>query len=379
MKKVLVISFSDLKRDPRPYRQILSLKKRYEVHTLGRSESGLENRFFQYKKRGLIHELIRLIFLKLGFFEIYFWDSRLKEIARTLLSVSFDLIVINEIKASQFAFRIKKPNTSILLDAHEYSPENFEDDPIWRFLYKKYFVDLCKKYLPHFNAITTVSEGIGKLYSDNFNIKPTIIKSASEFHPNLVPKPIDKKIKLIHHGLVSTSRSLHLLIELMDYLSDDYELNLMLIFTKGTEKEFLRLKKLAKDKKNIVFLPPVDRFELIAFTNKFDIGVIFFPPTNSNLKYALPNKFFEFVQSRVVLAIGPDIEMSKIVREYSLGLISTDWTPESLAEAIKACSREKLYEFKFQTDKAANILNAEKEIIRFNEVVDSLLLKNQDS
>lgn len=317
--------------------------------------------------------------MKLGFDEIYFWDSRLKELASNLLSISFDLIIINEIKAAPFAFRIKKTNTSVLLDAHEYSPENFEDDPIWRFFYKKYYIFLCKKYLTHFNAITTVSEGIGKLYSDNFNIKPTIIRSASDYHPNLFPKPIGKKIKLIHHGLVSTSRSLHLLIEIMDYLSEDYELYLMLIFTKGTQAEFLRLKKLAQGKRNIFFLPPVDRFDLIPFTNEYDIGVIFFPPTNSNLKYALPNKFFEFVQSRVALAIGPDFEMSKIVREYSLGLISTDWTPKSLAEAVKACSREELHEFKNKANVAAKTLNAETEMVRFNKIVESLLLTNQNS
>ncbi|MCX6163713.1 MAG: hypothetical protein NTU73_02440 [Ignavibacteriae bacterium] len=47
-KKILIISASDLKNDPRVYRQIEFLKNNYNVSTLGLKDSKIENvRFFK--------------------------------------------------------------------------------------------------------------------------------------------------------------------------------------------------------------------------------------------------------------------------------------------------------------------------------------------
>ena len=69
------------------------------------------------------------------------------------------------------------------------------------------------------------------------------------------------------------------------------------------------------------------------------------------------NKFFEFIQSRLVVVIGPDIEMSKYVNKYNIGVISKDWTAKSLADSINSLSYEEIVFYKKQCHKHAKDLS----------------------
>jgi glycosyltransferase involved in cell wall biosynthesis len=376
MKKALIISFSDLKKDPRPYRQISELKKNFQIFTIGTEKSELEDVFFRYKKRSTETEAIRTILLKLGLDKFYFWDNSIIRIADQLKNHSFDLIVINEIRAVPIIDKLKRTTTKVVLDAHEYSPENFEDDWLWKFLYKKYYLRLCNLYIKSFDLITTVSDGISGLYSTNFGVKAKVIRGFCDYHSGLYPKPVSGKIKILHHGLVSSSRSLHLLIELAKSLGENYNVYLMLVYRKSTEKIYKGLMSQAKELTNVIFLPPQKRENLIDFCNSFDIGVIFFPPVNLNLKFALPNKFFEMIQSRLMIATGPDEEMSPLVDKYSLGIISENWDINNLAFKIKKLSEKDIFKYKMKTDVVAKELSSEVEMKKFSKLIDDLF---QDS
>ena len=54
------------------------------------------------------------------------------------------------------------------------------------------------------------------------------------------------------------------------------------------------------------------------------------------------------IQSRLALAIGPDIEMSKYINKYKLGMISEDWSAYSLAKKIKSCNISEIMYYKKQ-------------------------------
>ena len=101
-----------------------------------------------------------------------------------------------------------------------------------------------------------------------------------------------KKIRIIHHGIASSSRKLELIVEMMKFLDNSvYELNLMLVSSTFSSLYLRKLKTIAKGL-NIVFLKPVSRNRLVKFCNQFDIGIHCFPPSNFNIKYGLGNKFF---------------------------------------------------------------------------------------
>ena len=65
-------------------------------------------------------------------------------------------------------------------------------------------------------------------------------------------------------------------------------------------------------------LPALPMRELVKEANAYDIGLYLLGEANANHRAALPNKFFEFIQARLALAIGPSPEMARIVNEYGL-------------------------------------------------------------
>lgn len=357
--KILLISYSSLLKGPRQLRQIKIIKKNPDNHLdcIGSESTGLEDNFYNLKSYSFYIDAIRLILLKFGFYNLYFWDRYKRKLYNEVKNNRYDLIILHEIRMAPFAFAISK-GSPVILDAHEYSPKNFDDSILWRFFIKKYYTKLCYKYLKEVDEILTVSSGIVDEYKKVFNVDPILITNASEFVENLRPSPIDpNKIKIIHHGIASSSRKLELLIKMMGYLDERYELNLMLVSSTYREFYIKKLKKLAKGK-NVKFLLPVKKSEIVNFSNGFDIGIHFIPPTNFNLKYGLGNKFFEFIQSRLVIAIGPDIEMSKYVKNYDLGIIAPTWSPKDLAKSIENTSYEKLLYYKNQCHNYAKELSS---------------------
>ena len=376
-KKVFVLSYSHLENDPRPYRQIKALKllKNIEVHTMGTHPSGLEDHFYEFEKSSFLSDIFRMILLKFKLYNLYFWDKKKKKSFEKIRNTNFDLVIINEIRLAPFMDKIAK-DIPIILDAHEYSPKNFDDNFLWRFFIKEYYLYLCKKYIPKVDLMMTVSPGIATQYEKDFGVKPILFINASEF-VDLQPSKCDpKKIKIIHHGITSPSRKQELMIELMSYLDDRFELYLMLIHRKSSWLYYRKLKKMAKNNKRIHFLNPVPRKQLIEFSNSFDLGIHFVPPTNFNLRYGLGNKFFEFIQSRLGILIGPDIEMSKYVNKYDLGIISTTWKPKDMADILNELSLSDIERFKTNSHKAAKELGVEKQFDLFNKYVNRLISEN---
>ena len=68
--------------------------------------------------------------------------------------------------------------------------------------------------------------------------------------------------------------------------------------------------------------------------NACDVGVFCMPPININARYALPNKFFDFVQARLAVGVGPAEEMARLTEKLGLGVVSTDFSEASFTEAL---------------------------------------------
>jgi len=136
---------------------------------------------------------------------------------------------------------------------------------------------------------------------------------------------------------------------------------------------FKKLEKEVKKRKNIRIISPVPYNEIINFTNKYDIGLFLCPPVSFNLKYVLPNKLFEFIQARLMVAIGPSIEMKKIVEKYNCGIIAKDFSPKTLAEELNKLTSERIMYYKEQSNKAAKQLNAESNYSKIIKIIDELI------
>ena len=149
----------------------------------------------------------------------------------------------------------------------------------------------------------------------------------------------ENSIRIIHHGMASPDRYIHKMIEVMDYVDDRFTLDLMLVST-YYQDYFKTLQQMTSDRKNTRIIPIVPFEEIIPFTSQYDIGMFLVPFSTFNLKMCLPNKFFEFIQARLAIAIGPSPEMAKLVQQYHLG-INTKKTPIKQQRFLMHKTKEK--------------------------------------
>ncbi len=374
MKRILIISFTDQRSDPRVNRQIRFLKDRYTVSTIGLQSAEERNVVYypiERKPTSFFRNVKKAILCKIKDFERVYWDTyKFDTLLIILRGQKFDLIISNDIETLPFALKIAN-GAKVLLDAHEYTPRQFEDRFLWSFFLKNYKEYLCKKYIKKCDIVITVSEGIANEYGNNYGVMPIIITNACEYL-DIKPQPTDEQnIKLMHHGYTIPSRKLEIMIEMMNYLDKRFSLDLMLVNSNPGYFKFL--KAFANNKSNIRFLEPVPIDKIVMFINRYDIGIFILPPTNLNYRYALPNKFFEFIQARLAVAIGPSPEMAKIVNRYNLGIVSDGFKPETVAKELNELTKDKIEYYKCRSDKFAQKLSFERNRQKFENLVVDLL------
>jgi hypothetical protein len=301
-----------------------------------------------------------------------------KNFLRTQLAASdFDIIIANDVETLPLAFQLKKTNTKIIFDAHEYAPRHFEDKLWWRIFFQGFNTFMCEKYIPRVNGMITIGQILADEYEKNFGVKPLVMTNACPYY-DLQPLPSnDQKIKLVHHGIVNRSRKIELIIEMVNLLPDNFTLDLILVIpphaSKQTREYFNWLKEFSKDNARIRFRDAVPIQEIVPLLHHFDMGIILAPPINFNYANGLPNKLFDYIQARIGVISWPTPEIAKTVNDYDLGVISEKFTIEALAAKISPLGRKEIQEFKSHTVVAAKELNAEKNEALLNELVDQCL------
>ncbi len=373
MKQALVISYSNLKSDARVKRQIGFLKKLgFEITVACYDAEDSELKLIKIRPPQLspITKALSGVLLLL---RRYAQAYRLLYGQQLNLNQSFDLVIANDIEALPLAFQYKG-NAKVLFDAHEYAPRHFENKLSWRIFFQGFNKYFCAKYIPLVDGMTTIGEGIANEYEKHYGVKPVIITNAPAFY-NIRPKPTDpKKIKLVHQGIANPSRKLELMFDMMQHLDERFSLDLMLMnpIHHSNIVYLEKLKALAKNDSRIQFVPPVSTDKIVPTINQYDIGIVLIPPINFNYQNTLPNKFFECIQARVALAIGPIPEMKKITEKFEIGVVSEDFTAKSLAKKLNSLSPEKIDEYKNNATSAAKELNAEKNQIFFTNLLSSI-------
>jgi glycosyltransferase involved in cell wall biosynthesis len=269
MKKILVISFSDLTHDARVSRQVDFIKHNYKVTVVaygGKENNGYQLSSIEKTKFTLKHKIISSFFLIFRFHEkAYSLLYQYKPLVEKLKG-AFDIIIANDVESLPLAFAVKQ-KAKVIFDAHEYAPRHFEDRLMWRIFFQSFNIYLCKKYIPLVDAMTTVGTGLANEYEKNFGVKSIIITN-STWYAEINPSPVeDNKIKLIHHGGSTPSRKLELMIEMMKHLDDRFTLDLMLIVpqmaSSKTSNYINYLKQLAAEDSRIRFLPAMKSEELV--------------------------------------------------------------------------------------------------------------------
>ena len=385
--RICIISYSDLKSDPRVRRQIEALKERYEITTLGlkKSEvSGIKELIFPADKRPLFKRIwSRMSFLLSRIFtDLYKEYIELKypvnSVSGILKNEKFDLIIANGLEALIVAERIAvRDSVGILLDAHEYEPKQIENHWFHRLFINPYKDFLCRKYLSLVDSIITVSPGIADEFDKCYGVKPEVIMNVPKYQEIKFKKANPDNIRIIHHGLAHPSRNLEDMIYLMPLLEERFHLTLMLVVR--DRRYYALLKELAEKicPERVDFQEAVPFDNIVPTISEYDIQLIIYNPTSFNVRHSLPNKFFDSIMAGLALVIGPSPEMKNIAEEFNCGFVSDSFDPREIAGLLNSLTTEEIMDKKKASIKAAKYLNAECEMKKLLRMVEETVSKTK--
>jgi len=374
---MLILAFSELGRDPRVKRQLLTLRDTYDITVVGRGDPRIDDVTVvslpatdrtPVVQRKLSYAIRQAAF-RLRRYGVFYW--RLPHIRwawRTLSSQKWDIVLANDVDPVPLANRLT-PSRGVVVDLHEFAPRQYDDRPSWMRTTAPYYDWLVREHVTATAATVTVSEGIAAAYRE-YGLDPSIVRSAAMFAP-LSPGPVAEPIRLVHSGGAARSRLLETMIEATKRTTQDVTLDLYLVA--DHDRAYVReLEALAADSDRIRINDAVTFEELVPTLHRFDVGLCLIPPTTFNHLWCLPNKFFDFLQARLGIITGPSPEMAGIVEKEGFGLVTEDFSAETLTRALDGLDRATVAEWKRAADVSASRYSGEQELERLAEVIAAL-------
>lgn len=372
MASVLILTYTQFEQEPRALKQVRFLRGEHAVTTAGFGPAPfadvphIELPAKPPYRWGLLGRLIGALLLLLRLHRPLSWLNAQDRAAAALLERGgWDIVLAHDLKCLDAALALA-PRNGVILDLHEYAPRQEEHSVLWRLLVAPYHRWMCRTRVPLATAVVTVSQGIVEEYRRVFGFESTLVVNATPYAEH-EPQEVASPIRLVHSGGVAPQRRLDIMIEGVRESAANVTLDLFLVG--GDTPLMLELKALAAGDPRIRFRDPVPYTELIATLNEYDVGLSIFPPTTFNLAWCLPNKFFDFIQARLGVIVGPSPEMKRFVVEYGIGQVLPDFEPASLARALEHLTQERVAQWKSASDSHAAALSSESQGAIWDDLV----------
>ncbi|MBN8423806.1 hypothetical protein JF531_04655 [Microbacterium esteraromaticum] len=367
------MSLSPITRDARVLRQLSVLAEFGDVTTVGFGDKPAD----AAEHIEVPSHLSTLPQTPLGVLNLAFRRLRSSEtqapavswmIERLRVEMPFDLVVANDARVLAGAFAVSG-GAPVWADMHEWAPEERTHVLRWRLLVAPLMDHLCRTYLPRAQAVSTVGGEIADLYAARYGVQAVVVRNSSR-RVALSPTEVDEsRVRLVHSGAAVQGRNIEGMIDVVRQLDARFTLDLYLV-SPGADQSYLEsLKKRARGDARIVFQSPVAPSELPAVLNQYDVGVFWIPPVHTNARLTLPNKLFDFVQARLAIAVGPSIEMERIVRGYDIGVVSTSFALDDCAASLESLDATRIRQFKANAGSASPELSFEADAERIRRIV----------
>lgn len=358
----MIVYLGDLANHARVHRQIGVLRSEYEVTVASYAPppegvGGNWIRLSAGSRRSRTGSAVRAGLRLAGRYRMAYWrDSQAQHWREQLRAVMpADVIVVNQLYALPLAFEVGG-GAPVVFDAHEHwTSESASWDWRSRISMRGAHDWIADTFVPRTSGMTTVSIGIARDFEQRTGTKPELVTNAPAFHA-LTPTPVHDPIRLLHFGMADERRRLEDTIEAVQSLGGGFTLDLIL----ERENEYRRrLEQVAAKDERVRILPPVPSQQLLGVANDYDVGVFLLPARFPNQLHVLPNKLFDFIQARLAVAVGPSPEMAAIVERWDCGVVSSTFEPDSFAAALRSLTPESVERMKANSDRAAQVLNAD--------------------
>ena len=253
----------------------------------------------------------------------------------------------------------------IVYDSHEYFTGVPEIQN--KKLVKKVWQTIEQFIFPKLKHIITVNQSIAQLFKDKYNKDLRILRNVPNKVETLKLKSKseldiaeDKDIIITQGAGININRGIEELVEAMQYLNN---VHLIII---GDGDVIPQLKKRVLELKlenSIIFKGRMPYHEMMQYTQHAKLGITIDKDTNTNYKYSLPNKLFDFIHAGIPILASKIIEVEKIIKKYQIGLFINNHEPTHIANQIKYAldNKELMSEWKSNTHHASKELNWEIE------------------
>lgn len=376
---LLILSFSPIVSDARVLKQVRLFTPDYEVTTCGYGEApdGVVEHLRIPEE--LVYWRVDKVATVLRRFErVYRRQEVVAWAAEALRGRDFDVVFADDVETVPLAVSLS-PRGGVHADLHEYAPRQKEDVPRWRLFVAPYMRWLCSTYVTRADSVTTVGQGLAEEYGREFGIAAEVVTNAAPYQdlePH--PTPTDAPLRIVHSGAAMPDRHLEVLIDAVAAMRQDVVFDLYLARNNPDYIEQLRahVAELAPDRVRI--MDPVPYRELPATLARYDVGLYSIPPVSFNHLHSLPNKFFDFVQARLAVVIGPSPEMALLVEQHGLGVIADGFEAADLTRALDALEPGAVDEAKQNAHRAARALSAEAQIGIWAKAVERLARRAEE-
>ncbi|MBH0053571.1 glycosyltransferase family 1 protein [Salinibacterium sp. SWN139] len=371
---LLILSFTEFVNDARVKKQALMFAEHYDVVTCGYGKAVREDiehirldpavsTFSKYREA---------VFVRLRMYAAAFaGDERCKNAIAKLRGRRFDAVLANELETLPVAYSMVGPS-KVLLDLHEYYPGLHDDIPVWVKVRQPYQEWVLSNQATRAAAATTVSGTIAKCYRERFGIDCGVVHNAAPYRADLAPAPVGDPIRLVHAGVTARNRRPEVMMDAVAQSSTNVTLDLYLTQQETPFGRELQARA-AQLGERVTLHPPVPHDELIDILHRYDAGLHILPPTNTNIRLALPNKFFDSVQARLGMVIGPTVDMERLLQEYDLGVAAAGFDVADIVAVLDKLERGEVARWKSNAHAGAKELSSEAQQAGWLDAVRGLL------
>lgn len=374
--RLLILSFVPIDGDPRVGKQVRRFVGEYAVTTCSPGASPhpdvehVEMSGASPVRRSPAVRLIDEIARRTERFRrLYFLTDGVQNVAQLLGGRSFDAVIANDAETVGIACALFGAGR-VHADLHEFFPDMGFDDTALGRRQRRYSTWMIREQVSQAASSTTVAEGIAQRYHE-YGVFPGVVTNST--HPRDLPaRPVDGPIRIVHSGNPFHERSLAEIMRAVAASPADVRFDLYLTREPADRRaEFVALAGELGER--IAVHDPVPQSSLIETLNRHDIGIHILQPVSTNNTMALPNKFFDFVQARLGIVIGPSPEMKRILDEYGLGIVTEGFDQSAIQRAIDSLTPQNVARFKQASDAAAGALSAERQVETWAEAVGAIV------
>ncbi|REJ07581.1 glycosyltransferase family 1 protein [Microbacterium bovistercoris] len=369
--RLLIVSFSTIVADARVLKQVRRFRDDLDVHTLGYGPApdGVVSHIrvpdtlpiWRYDRAAVMLRRYRWAY----------WNNAAIAFASAALKDSrWDVVLANDVDAVGLALA-QHSEQGVHVDLHEYAPRQKEDVLKWRLFVAPFVRWMCREFVLRADSVTTLGQGIADEYQRVYGIRAEVVTNAAPYHA-LEATTVSNPIRLVHSGACLRDRNLMLMAKAA--MATDVDVTLDFFLTPNDPTHLVELKSFAATTDGRVRVhDPVPYDQLIRTLNRYDVGVFLLPPVNFNYRWALPNKFFDFVQARLGVVIGPSPEMARVLDARGFGAVAEEFSADALTRVLNTLSAGLVATWKQAADAAAPELSGESETEVWARAIDRLL------